>query len=161
VTGSHRTRPRVALTVLPVLAGLLLAGCSGDDDADATSVFSAKPGQCFLAPAEVEAQVSDLERVDCSEEHDHEAYAVVPYRAAGEEEASEEFPGDEVLTNFAEGACAQEFGAYVGVDYLDSELFFTYLLPSPRSWQEDDRSVLCLVTAAGGGLEGSVKGTER
>lgn len=153
---TYSTGARVVLAgVLP----LLLSACSlfgGGDDEEA-SVFSIEPGQCFLAPAEVEAQISDLERVDCRESHDHEAYAVVPYTAAGGTEPSDEYPGDEALTAFADGSCAQEFKGYVGVDYLDSSLFFTYLVPSARSWQEEDRSVVCLVTSAGEQREGSAK----
>ncbi|HTW17558.1 MAG TPA: septum formation family protein [Nocardioides sp.] len=153
--------PAVGRTVLAGVLLLALGACSGDDEKEG-SVFSIEPGQCFLAPEEVEAQISDLEQVDCQDEHDHEAYAVIRYKAPGAEEASDEFPGDEALTKFADGSCAADFGDYVGVDYLDSSLFFTYLLPSPRSWQEDDRSVVCLVTSAGGEpLTGSAKGTEQ
>lgn len=147
--------------LLPVLAALLVGGCSSEEDVESSSVFAAEPGQCFLAPEDVEAQIADLDRVDCSEPHDHEAYAVVPYEPPGEEESSDDYPGDEALTAFADGACAEEYQPYVGVDYLDSALFFTYLLPSARSWQEDDRSVLCLVTATGRQLAGSVKGTNQ
>ena len=157
MTGARGRRVAGALLVVLPLA---LGACSGDDEEDG-SVFAIKPGQCFLAPEEVEAQISDLEKVDCGEAHDHEAYAVVRYLLPGEEEPSDEYPGDDTLTKFADGACAENYRGYVGVDYLDSELFFTYLLPSPRSWQEDDRSVVCLVTAAGRQLEGSVKGTEQ
>lgn len=145
---------------LLVLALLVLAGCTSDGDQDESSVFSVEVGQCFLAPEEVQAQISDLERVDCSEEHDHEAYARERYRAPDGSE-SDDYPGDEALTAFADGACASAFGEYVGVNYLDSSLFFTYLLPSPRSWQEEDRSVLCLITTTGSPLQGSVKGTEQ
>ncbi|MEI5671614.1 MULTISPECIES: septum formation family protein [unclassified Nocardioides] len=150
---------RVLRAGLPLLATTLLLGaCSGDDDE--ASVFSIKPGECFLAPEDVEAQISDLEEVSCGKPHDHEAYAVVRFASAGEEEPSDEFPGDEALTKFADGACAQEFKAYVGVDYLDSTLFYTYLLPSARSWQEDDRSVICLIAATGEQREDSVKGSK-
>ncbi|UMG91027.1 septum formation family protein [Nocardioides sp. TF02-7] len=136
----------------------LLAGCGlfGGDDDGGTSVFDAEPGMCFLAPEEVQAQVDEMESVPCSEPHDQEAYAVVPF--TGGDDA---FPGDDALSAFADGHCAQEFRDYVGVDYLDSALYFTYLLPSPRSWEQDDRDVLCLVTAAGEPIEGSVKGTAR
>lgn len=157
---------RAARAVLgAVLLGALLvttSGCSvfGDDD-DQASVFSVKVGECFLAPAEVEAQIADLDRVDCADAHDHEAYAVVTYESGDPEVDPDEYPGDEALTKFADGTCAQRFGEYVGVDYLDSKLFFTYLLPSPRSWQEEDRKVICLVTSAGNQLQGSVKGTQQ
>ena len=36
------------------------------------------------------------------------------------------------------------------MSYLDSSLFFTYLLPSARGWEEsNDRSVICFVTTTG------------
>jgi hypothetical protein len=152
---------RVARAVPALLLVVSATGCSifGGGDDEPASVFSVKPGQCFLAPEEVEAQIADLDEVPCGEPHDHEAYAVVPYETA--DEGGDEFPGDEALNAFANGACAQSFGAYVGVDYPDSELFFTYLLPSPRSWQENDRDVVCLITNAGTQLQGSVKGTKQ
>lgn len=140
-------------------AMLALAGCSfGGDDSSGTSVMDVEVGECFLAPAKVEAQIADVEAVDCADPHAQEAYALATYEAAGDGDA---FPGDDVIAKFAEGACAEEFGGYVGVDYLDSALFFTYLAPSARSWQEDDRTVICLVTTAGEPLVGSVKGSER
>lgn len=139
----------------------VLAGCSvfGDDEAEG-SVFGLEPGDCLLAPEEVTAQISELETVPCSEQHDQEAYAVVPY-VGDEESDSGAFPGDEALMEFADGACAQEFTDYVGVDYLDSSYFFTYLLPSPRSWQDKDRNVVCFVIDSGRPLTGSVAGTKK
>lgn len=155
-----RGAPQRAAVV--TLAVLLLQGCAffDDEDGGATSVFEAEPGMCFNAPDEVEAQVDDLEEVPCSEPHDQEAYAVVSY-SPPEGEDDDAFPGDDTLSAFADGACAQEFRDYVGIDYLDSELFFTYLLPSPRSWEDDDREVLCLVMDAGKPLEDSVKDSKR
>jgi hypothetical protein len=154
------------------LAVLLCAGCGwfGGDDSGTTSesVFSARPGQCFQAPTKVQAQLSSLQRTPCSSPHTREAYAIVRYTAAGPgaggsaSTSSDAYPGSDALSTFAQGACAQHFGGYVGVDYLDSSLFFTYLLPSARSWQsDDDRSVICFVTTAGAKLTGSVKGSKK
>ncbi len=153
-TSAARTLAAVALT------GLLASGCSlvGEDEG---SVFGIEPGQCFLAPEDVEAQIGDLDGVDCDEEHDQESYAVVGWESDDPEDDEDAYPGDAALARFADGACAAAFGDYVGVDYLDSDLFFTYLAPSPRSWQEEDRQVICFVTAAGRPLTGSVKGTEK
>ena len=145
-------------------AGLLLvlttSGCSlfGDDEEADTSVFSVEPGTCLVAPAEVEVNITEVDAVPCDQEHTQEAYALVDY-VSPDGEGADEFPGEEALTAFADGACAEEFEGYVGVSYLDSSLFFTYLLPSARSWEEDDREVLCLVTSAGRPLTASVKGT--
>ncbi len=152
------------------LVASLGTGCGlfgGDAEADDMSVFSVEPGQCFEAPTEPEAQVSEVQRLDCTDPHDQEAYAVVPYQALGdaaEEEATtpgDTFPGDDALTQFAQGACAEKFGSYVGISYLDSSLFFTYLLPSPRSWQDEDRSVVCFVSSPGERLTDSVKGSKK
>lgn len=157
-----RSRIGPLATALVVTAALA-SGCGlfGDDeDADKTAVYDIEPGQCFLGPSEVKAQIEDLETVSCDKPHDREAYAVVPYEPR-EGESSDQFPGDEQLTTFAQGACAAEFETYVGVDYADSEYFFTYLLPSPRSWEDDDRDVLCLVIGTGEPLTESVKGSKK
>lgn len=153
-------RGAVGVVLVGFLAGILGACSAIGGDSDG-SVFGIEPGQCFLAPEAVEAQISDLDAVKCTEPHHQESYAVVPYESADADAEQGEYPGDEALARFAEGACAAAFGGYVGVDYLDSSLFFTYLAPSPRSWQEKDRSVICFATAAGRPLEKSVRGSER
>ncbi len=152
---------RTALLTL-LLPGLLLtSGCGlfGGDD-DSTSVFSVKPGECFEGQTKVKAQISDIKRLPCSDDHALEAYAVIDYED-GTGTKPDTFPGDEALTKFAQGACAGEFRRYVGVDYLDSSLFYTYLVPSARSWEDDDRNVVCFATSTGEPLQGSVKGTKK
>lgn len=146
-----------ALAATLLLGSATLSGCGWfGDDGEGTSVFDAEPGMCFHALTEVEAQVDDLDEVACTEQHALEAFALVSYA-----EDDDTFPGADDLSAFADGHCAREFRDYVGVDYLDSSLYFTYLLPSPRSWEENDREVLCLVTTAGEPLTESVKGSER
>ena len=142
-----------------VVLALLVAGCGllGDDGDDgAVGVLDVEAGQCFTAPGEVQAELTELTSVPCDSEHDQEAYAVVGYTAAGGEEA-DAFPGADTLTRFADGACAQEFGEYVGTNYLDSRLFFTYLLPSVRGWEDGDTEVVCFVTTTGEKLDASVR----
>jgi hypothetical protein len=148
--GRHIALTALVAALVPVLG---LTACTSGDDASGTSVMNVKAGECFLAPSKIEDQIKDVERVDCAEQHAQEAYATPTYDAA-----DDAFPGDGALDKFAEGACAAAFGDYVGVDYLDSSLFFTYLAPSARSWQQDDRTVLCFVTTTGEPLVGSVEG---
>ena len=152
------TTALAAALVLPMLGGCGLFG--NDDEGEGVSVFSIKPGQCFEGQGEVKAQLSKLTEVDCDQEHAQESYAVVEYSADGVENP-DTFPGDDALSKFANGACAGEYGKYVGVDYLDSKLFYTYLTPSARSWDDDDRNVVCFVTSAGEPLQESVKGSKR
>jgi hypothetical protein len=142
-----------------VVLGLLVAGCGllGDDgDGGAVGVLDVEAGQCFTAPGEVQAELTELTSVPCDSEHDQEAYAVVGYTGPDGQEA-DGFPGADALTRFADGACAQEFGEYVGTNYLDSRLFFTYLLPSVRGWDDGDTDVVCFVTTTGEKLDASVR----
>lgn len=138
-----------------------VSGWFGDDgpQTEAVSVLKATPGQCFVGQQKIEAEITDLQSVPCSAPHRQEAYAVVKYTPpAGVE--GDAFPGDAVLTAYADATCAQSFETYVGISYLDSSLFFTYLIPSARGWQEsDDQDVLCLVTTTGQELTSSVQGT--
>lgn len=148
-----------SLAALLLVAGSV-SGCGlfggNDDGGEAINVLDIEVGECFRAPTEVQAQIKELTRTDCTALHEQEAYALVAYDAP-----EDTFPGDEALTKFAEGSCAAEFGDYVGVNYLDSKLFFTYLVPSPRSWQEGDRKAACFVISPGTELTASVKGSKR
>lgn len=158
------------MRVLRLCAAIALVvcvtGCSwfggGKAKTSSESVFSVEPGQCFVAPSTVKAELSELTKTPCTQPHTQEAYASVQYEGSATSASGSAFPGNDVLSTFAEGACAQRYADYVGVDYLDSKLFFTYLLPSPRSWeQNDDYKILCFVTTTGATLTESVKGSKR
>jgi hypothetical protein len=160
-----RTR-LLGVATATVVASAALAGCTGSGSgAHDESVFDVKPGKCFVAPKDVMVELSKLSSVTCSKAHTLESYASVTYTgssAASAPSGGGAYPGNDALTKFAQGACAQRFTGYVGVDYLDSALYFTYLLPSARSWeQDDDRTVLCFVTTTGGTLKSSVKGSKK
>lgn len=158
------------------LAGIVVIGmtssCSlvsswfGDDDpAKPTSVpvFEVAVGDCFVAPKEVTAELSDLSKVSCDVDHQQELYAKVAYQApqGASTDTADSYPGDATLDTFAQGACAEAFTGYVGIAYPDSGLWMTYLLPSARSWQQGkDRDVLCFVTTTGDPLTKSVKGSK-
>lgn len=161
-------RPLLALFIT-VAALFGLSGCSwvsgifgGSDKPEGAtvSVFDVKVGQCFQAPTEVRAELTDLVSVPCAQAHRQESIAVLPYQAPKGADPSL-YPGDTALSTFAEGGCAQAFGTYVGISYLDSSLYFTYLLPSARGWEQgEDRSVICFVTTTGPELTSTVKGAK-
>lgn len=154
----RRTSWTVLRTVLAgVVVGGLLTGCAWFGGDETVSVFELAPGDCVLSPSDVAAELTELERVDCQEEHHMEVYARVEFP---ETDDVAPFPGDAATKSFADGACAEEFTEYVGVSYLDSALWFTYLVPSARSWAEGgDRTVTCFVTTTGAPLDKSVAGT--
>lgn len=142
---------------------LVTAACSnpfgGGGVGRTVSVFNLKPGDCLTPQKQVQQQIANVTVVPCSTPHTQEAYARVPDDATNSQNPGS-YPGDAALTTFAEGACAQRFGSYVGTSYQDSSLFFTYLLPSARSWEQaSDRTVICFVTTTGASLHRSVKGS--
>jgi hypothetical protein len=155
---------RFAVTAAAVVATATFGACSDDGvernaegrvtSAGEMSVFDLVPGDCVVPPDEVQAQLEQVRVVPCDDPHTQEAYAVIAY------DKSDAYPGDRELKTFADGACVSPFEDYVDVAYSDSSLYFTYLLPSARSWNDgDDRSVVCLVTTTGDELTDTVKGS--
>lgn len=151
-----------AATMLLALSGCSwVSGMFGTDDGPPTeevSVFNIAIGQCFAQQqGQPEVEQSALDAVPCDGPHRQEAYAIVDYVApAGV--TGDAFPGDATLKDYADAKCAQSFQDYVGISYLDSSLFFTYLTPSARGWeQETDRSVVCFITTTGAELTASAK----
>jgi Septum formation len=157
----------VVLAIVTAMAGL--SGCgwvsswfSSDDTPkpEAVSVLKVNVGQCFAAQDTFNAEIADLQSVACTGPHRQEAFAVVDYQPPPGVQG-DAFPGDAVLGAYADAVCAQSFETYVGISYLDSSLYFTYLIPSARGWQEsDDRAVVCFATTTGQELTSSVQGTK-
>ena len=149
-----------ALLVLSLV--LLTGGCStSSGEIRAVKILEIQVGQCVIPPKLPRAELSVVAVVGCNQRHTQEAFALARFVAPIVAASAENYPGTEVLKRCADGACAQQFGDYVGVAYADSSLFFTYLLPSPRSWSssEKDRTVTCFVTTTGASLTKSVKGS--
>lgn len=151
---SRRRREGALLPVLAAaLAAVVLAGCSsgGPKAGVQLSVFHLRVGDCVMTPTAVKAELSSLKVVPCRQPHTEEVYALVS------DGAGDSYPGTSALQKFAQGACLQRFSGYVGDDYRDSALFYTYLLPSVRSWASGDHTVDCVITTTGRALTRSVK----
>lgn len=147
--------------LLPLLLAVpaLLVACSDDaagrkDGAIAKagkiSVFDVAVGDCLNPGEELGVEITDIEAVPCDDEHTHEVFALPEY------EEDDVYPGEEKLRNFADAACMDAFTTYTGSEYLESNLYFSYLQPSIRSWNEgDDRRVVCVIVATGDPITGS------
>lgn len=161
--GDRRGASRSAAATGVAIASLVLAGCSSVGlggkapkyPSHPVSVFHLRPGECLNPPGKVQAQVSELKVLSCDAPHTQQVYALL--KAPG----SDNYPGAQVLQKFANAKCLQHFAGFVGVAYQHSTLFYTYLLPSVRSWAAGDRTVTCLVTTTGAKLTSSVKGSKR
>lgn len=153
---------RATGAVVTAAVVLSLSGCSlfRHDDTSTVSALDVKPGDCALAPAAITTEVTNLKVVPCTDPHEQEVYAVVPYTGDGGTQTEMPYPGEAALKAFADGACLEAFSGYVGSDYRDSSLFFTYLLPSARGWQQgSDHDVTCFITTTGDQMTASVKGS--
>ena len=116
------------------------------------NVFSLSVGDCFNDPDSGD-EVANVEMVECGESHDNEVFAAFDI-------PGDIFPGQAAAQQDADRGCSDRFEPYVGTDYLDSSLLFSFLTPSDASWDQGDREVLCfLYDINGGALTTSVKGT--
>jgi hypothetical protein len=133
-----------------VLSGLLLA-CGADsahraasgriDEAGKLSVFELRVGDCLDPGRSLDDAVSKVRVVPCADLHTHEVFATATVPGTG-------YPGAEKVKRFADATCSDKFDAYVGTAYTASTLLYTYLQPSPDSWEKErDHQVVCLVVS--------------
>ena len=143
-TGTRRVGAALALVVL-------LAACSQGN------VFSLDEGTCFDDVDEFFAagggEVGDVPIVECDGPHDNEVYALFDIEG-------EEHPGAEAVEAAALDGCFDRFASYVGREYETSRFDFAWLTPTPRSWEEGDREVVCFLYDVDlAVLEGSAAGS--
>ncbi len=157
-----RRARRLATPLAAAGAALLLGGCNvlgigggGKYPTHSLSVFALHVGDCLNPPTKIVAQVANLQTLSCRAPHTEQVYALV------HDGGSDTYPGPQKLQSFANAKCLQDFAGFVGVPYQQSSLFFTYLLPSVRSWESGDRTVTCVVTTTGAKLTSSVQGSKR
>lgn len=143
--------PGVALAFL-----FVLSSCSGDDGESVVDLPSSEIGTCLDFGDSIDAEVTELPAVPCGEPHTHEIFAI-------ELSEAETYPGLEALEADAQAKCLGAFEDYVGVSAFDSELFFSWLVPTLNSWdREDDRQIVCVIGEGNGApLVGTVRGIAR
>lgn len=121
-------------------------------------VFSLHVGDCIDTTHESSdnGEFETVHVVSCDDPHDGELF----YSHIMDGEPGAEFPGDDVVGSEIERICMGEaFEDYVGVPYLESELWLSALFPIEGSWDNlDDREILCFIVTeefVTGSLEGS------
>lgn len=159
-----------ALLAASTLAGCgqistLFGGAQRDSDtnevteAGTDSVFDIQVGDCMAEPEGDE--VTDVEVVPCSEEHDYEFYY------AYDLDLGDGFPTEEAMSADADQKCYDAFTDFVGIPFEESaSLYYSYYSPSAESWAEGDRQIQCLVyegddSANAVPITGSLKGSKR
>lgn len=147
---------RWARVVIAAVVFVALAACSDDEGSPAVDVGTEVVGTCLDFGDTIGEEITKLPEVPCEEPHSHEIYAV-------KQVANETYPGFEALEAEAQALCLGDFEEYVGISAFDSELFFSWLVPTLTSWdRENDREVICVVGEGNGArLVGSVRGINR
>lgn len=135
-----------------VLAIALAVGVTGCGN----NVADLAVGDCFNETDETLAgeDIANVPLVDCGATHKFEVYAVI------------RIPGDTYSTSsvvdFSDAACFDAFPGYVGRDYASSSLGVASLYPTPDSWAQGNRTLVCMLEDYDGGtLVGSMRGSGR
>jgi hypothetical protein len=143
-----------------VVLTLLSAGCGDDDDdgVDDQAVLKVEPTDeesvCLQVADTLPPEVETLPVTSCDGPHTHEVYATV-------EAQDQIFPGVAALGETAEVKCLEEFEPFVGASPFDSQLSYSWLVPTLQSWNEEkDHNILCvLMRRDGAPLTGSMRHT--
>jgi hypothetical protein len=151
---------RASATV--ALLAMVAAACSSDpdpaavDNQSAVEVTEDDVEKCLKFDELVGAEVTDFPFIECGQPHTHEIYDVTSY------DENDVYPGFEVIETDARLACLTAFEPYVGRNSFDSELFYTWIVPTLDGWNDSDskdREILCLIGRHDGDfLIDSVKG---
>ena len=140
-----------------IAAALVLASCADPSTTDSSDrdetgeiveggelgVFAVQEGDCVNWPDSADG-VSSFESVACDVAHDAEIYELFDIAE------TDEFPGTTIVESEAEQGCLDAFEPFIGIDYQQSQWFFTFLAPSEGTWDAGDREVICLVEPAQG-----------
>ena len=130
----------IPLLLIALAVGYFTTARRADDGSLATtgtvSIDDLRVGDCFDVGDETE--ITDVDGVPCTEQHEYEVFALDTYEA-------DATPGDAELGAVFDAICADPFAAYVGVDYLDSELYGSMITPSEESWADGDRGFICFL----------------
>ncbi|MFI8191008.1 DUF4190 domain-containing protein [Streptomyces sp. NPDC085946] len=117
------------------------------------TAYALARGDCFDSPTgALEGETYDVEEVPCAGRHDGEVFAVV-------ELPSGDYPGDDRLTDRADGECSTLADRYAMDAWaVPEDVDVYYLVPSRESWRFGDREITCLFGTEGGdGLTGSLR----
>lgn len=167
----HTFTTRVVAPALLAVALVGVSGCGILDQAaepavrDETSgeitesseadVFSLKVGDCLNeAGSEDAEEVSSVPTVPCAEPHDSEAYAATDMPDG-------EYPGDQAVMDASDTYCYDQFATFVGLSYDESELDLASFFPTPESWAEGDREIMCFVSSPEGQVTGTLAAAAR
>jgi hypothetical protein len=154
----ERASPSTATTAVPTTSAPPTTAATGPGQD--VAVVDLAPGMCIEdASAFTGQEVNEITRasaIACRLPHQAEVYAADDLPAGPEAG----FPGVGRLRTVAQELCRDRFQAFVGVPWTASALEIAALWPSPPSWAEGDRLVVCAVFRLDGQpMTGSAEGS--
>ena len=161
------TAVRLLAATSIAIIGLALSGCSVDREPTEAPSSTAGPsratddmtaedlsvGDC-LNDADLSGIVTSVPVVPCSEPHDSEAYAEFDL-------AEGPYPGTDEIDAKANEGCVEAFTAFVGIPFNESDLEYSFYLPTESSWPQGDRRILCEVYDPKKQTTGTLRGAAR
>jgi hypothetical protein len=142
----HNTMKSWAIYIAAAL-GFGIYGAVTDADRDSTGTivgegnvdaFHVQVGDCFDDASSFADEISNLPGVPCADPHDNETYAVFDLSITN-------YPEDGGMAVLANESCVERFASFVGKDYESSSLDVMTMYPSPESWKQKDREIVCAV----------------
>lgn len=131
---------------IPVLAVVLaigyLSSARRSDDgslesAGTVTIDDLRAGDCFNSGEE--SEISDVDGVPCTENHQYQVFAVGSHEAETYPESQQEMVA--VFTS----VCEAGFASFVGIPWASSELGGSMITPSEESWSGGDRTFVCFL----------------
>ncbi|MBQ1082686.1 MULTISPECIES: septum formation family protein [unclassified Nocardiopsis] len=161
MSSSSPVARRAALAVVTAGAVVSLSACGAlDSFLGAGNVMEIGVGDCFtdseMRTAMGGGEVDSVPVVDCSEPHDAEVFHA-------EDLPDGDYPGDGSVSESVDEICTgSAFAEFVGVDFVESEIYVGGFSPTVESWDLiDDREILCYVMSDGGAITESLEGANR
>ncbi|WP_031519253.1 DUF4190 domain-containing protein [Streptomyces sp. NRRL F-5123] len=146
-------------------AVLITLGAMGKLDDGNTSIGDLKAGQCFntvndeLSGTEGPPTLDDkkvthtVDVVDCSDEHDAEAYDV--YQIQADRDAP--YPGVDKVGADAQDTCVKNARSYLDGKTPASGIHVYFYIPPPQDWAANHRQVICFFGFPDGKVTGTMK----
>ncbi len=70
-------------------------------------------------------------------------------------------PAEDEINAQGEAGCVEAFTAFVGIPFNESELQYSFYLPTETSWPQGDRRILCEVYDPTKQTTGTLEGAAR
>jgi len=151
----------IVAVVIGIVVGLLSIPADRDEDGNVTSggeVFTTdlRTGDCLdedLFAEDATDTALTVTVVPCGEPHAAQVYENTDLDAGS-------YPGESAIFDEAESRCYDAFEPWVGTSYETSELEVFYYYPTSESWEQDDRTITCVVISPDDvteSLEGSAR----